>query len=257
MRMLAALLLMTCAAVANYAQPEDAKAGGGSPILVELFTSEGCSSCPPADELLEKLDGSQPVPGAQLIVMSEHVDYWNHDGWKDPYSSSLLTERQSAYVQALGVSELYTPQMIADGRSELRLADPRQMAQIVQKAAADPKIPIRIESASVAGNVLRGRIETDINSEKQNADLYLAIALDRAQSQVLRGENSGRRLTHVAVVEYLKKIGKLESGKKCGQDFQVKLKPGEDAANIRIIAFLQEPGPGKVLGAVLRKPPIQ
>ncbi len=157
----------------------------------------------------------------------------------------------------LAVDEPYTPQMIVDGRSELRLADARQMTEIFRKAAAAPKIPIRIESASVAGNVLRGHIETDINSEKQNADIYLAVALDHAKSQVLRGENSGRRLTHVAVVQYLKKIGKLESGKRCGQDFQVKLKPGEDAANVRIIAFLQEPGPGKVLGAVLQRPPIQ
>jgi hypothetical protein len=257
MRTLAVLVVMTCAAAADYAHAADTKGGGGTPILVELFTSEGCSSCPPADELLKKIDASQPISGAQLIVLSEHVDYWNHDGWKDPYSSSQLTDRQSAYVHVLGVSEPYTPQMIADGSSELRLRDLRQMTQIFQKEAAARKIPVRIESINLAGNVLRGHIETDINLEKQNADVYLAVALDHAESQVLRGENSGRHLTHVAVVQYLKKIGKLESGKSCGQDFQVKLKPGEDAGNFRIIAFLQEPGPGKVLGAALQRPPLQ
>ncbi len=231
-----------------------------APVLIELFTSEGCSSCPPADALLKQMDVSQPVPGAQLIVLSEHVDYWNHDGWKDPYSSASFTERQSAYSRALGISDIYTPQMIADGTAELRLADRQQIGRILRRAAAAPAIAVRIESVSVEGKnpvVVRARIETDDESEQRKGDVYMAIALDHAESEVLRGENRGRHLTHVAVAEYLKKIGSLEARKSFSQDIQVKLKAGTDPANIRIIAFVQEPGPGKVLGAALRKAPFK
>lgn len=227
------------------------------PILVELFTSEGCSSCPPADALLQKMDTLQPVSGAQLIVLSEHVDYWDHDGWKDPHSSSALTERQSAYVRALGLESPFTPQLIVDGTSQVRANDLQQLSKVFQEATAAPKVPVRIDDVSIdAGNpsVLRTRIEADGSSDTHNADVFVAVALDHVESQVLRGENGGRHLTHVAVVLQLTKIGKLPKGKSFDGTVQLKLKPGTDPKNLRIVAFVQEPGPGRLLGATLRKP---
>jgi hypothetical protein len=223
------------------------------PILVELFTSEGCSSCPPADEFVQKLDSLQPVEGAQLIVLSEHVDYWDHEGWKDANSSPVLTERQGAYERALGLSTPYTPQIIIDGASEIRINDPGQMEKIFQQSVATPKVPVRISMVTVDSGLLRTHVEADAASDKHSADVYLAIVLDHVESQVLHGENGGKRLTHVAVVQQLTKIGKLQKDRSFADDVQLKLKAGTDPKNLRLVAFVQTSGPGKLLGATLWK----
>jgi len=227
------------------------------PIFVELFTSEGCSSCPPADALLQEMDTTPHFAGARLIVLSEHVNYWDHDGWKDPNSSAELTERQAAYVQALGLKEPYTPQLIVNGTHVMSAHDPQQIDKILREAASTPTIPVRLAEASVdAGNptVVRLHVAADGGADKHNAEVYVAVALDRVESQVLHGENGGRHLTHVAVVVELKKVGKLAKGKSFDELVQLKLKPGVDPKNVRLVAFVQEPGPGKLLGAALRKP---
>jgi hypothetical protein len=244
---------------ANNMTAADKPTSVARPVLVELFTSEGCSSCPPADALLEKLDSAQPLPGAQLIVLSEHVDYWDHDGWKDPNSSAAFTQRQEAYVRALGLSTPYTPQLIVDGTREMRANDPQQVNKVFHEAVSTPKLGVRIGEVSVdAGSpvILRTRIEADGDAAEHNADVYVAVALNRVESQVLHGENGGRHLTHVAVVVQITKIGKLQKGREFGENVALKLKPGTDPKNVRLIAFVQESGPGKLLGAALRKPII-
>jgi hypothetical protein len=243
--------------VENKTASVETKSADAHPILVELFTSEGCSSCPSADALLQKLDNFQPIPGAPLIVLSEHVDYWDHDGWKDPNSSPALTARQSAYVSELGLKTPYTPQIIVDGTAEMRLGDQDQVIKVFQAAVASPKIPVRIGDVIVDTanpGVLRMQIDVDSNSDKHNADVYAAVVLDRVESQVLRGENGGQHLIHVAVVQQITKIGKLKKGQVFDEAVQLKLKTGTDPKNVRIVAFVQESGPGRILGAALRRP---
>lgn len=246
---LVALAIGNGGGIAAVAAPE------ASPVLVELFTAEGCSSCPPADAFLIQLDQVQPVPGAQLIVLSEHMNYWN-DSWPDPFASSQLTDRQGDYVHALKIPSPYTPQFIIDGSTELRLKNSAEVDQVFRAAAAAPKIPVslaslKVESGSSAN--LSGRIEVDGNSEQRKADVYLAIALDRIETKVLRGENRGKNLTHVAVVEYLAKVGALKPGQQFSQEFRVPLK-GELAANTaRVIVFVQESGNRKVVGATMQR----
>jgi hypothetical protein len=218
------------------------------PILLELFTSEGCSSCPPVDEFVRHMDESQPVAGAQLIVLSEHVDYWDHDGWKDKYSSSQFTERQNGYVHAMNLQTAYTPQMVIDGYIELK-GSSSDIEQSFAKELKVAKIPLRVASAKIEAPLqLKVKVEADA-VEKRGGTVWVAVALDHAASQVSAGENSGKQLQHVAVVEDLRKVGKLDKGKPFSQDVAIKLKPDTDPKNLRIIAFIQESNEGKVLGA--------
>jgi hypothetical protein len=113
------------------------------PVLVELFTSEGCSDCPPADALLARLDATQFVPDAQAIVLSEHVTYWDHQGWRDPFSLEELTARQEQYVRRFGLDSSYTPQMVVDGAAQFVGNDPRALSRALATAAAAPKKRLR------------------------------------------------------------------------------------------------------------------
>ena len=237
--------------------PTTTASQAAAPVLVELFTSEGCSSCPPADIILQRLDDYQPIAGAELIVLSEHVTYWDQLGWKDPNSSAAFTGRQSAYETALGVKEPYTPQFVIDGSKSVSLEKLQDLEDALNKAKGDAKIPVRISSIAVDPSdpaTLRAHIEAGTNPAKHNADVYLAVALNHVESQVLRGENGGKHLIHVAVVQQLNKVGKLPKGKSFAQDIEIKLKPNEDVKSIRLVAFAQESGQGKLLGASMQKP---
>ena len=221
-------------------------AAPANPILVELFTSEGCSDCPPADSFLKALDSAQPVPGAQLIVLEEHVDYWDDQGWRDPFSSHALTVRQSEYVDRLHVKNgPYTPQMVVDGSEAFVGSDRAQAGRAFMKEAPVPKISVQISALHVDGGKVLAHVE--IGEVPSKAEVFVALALDHAQSQVLRGENGGRQLEHVAVVERLTSVGKVKKGEPFSKDVAIKMDHPEK--DYRMIAFVQQADEGKVLGA--------
>jgi hypothetical protein len=223
-------LILVCL-TASAAAPQRA------PVLVELFTSEGCSSCPPADRLLETLDPS-------VIVLSEHVDYWNQLGWRDPFSSHANTVRQEAYARRFASQGPYTPQMVIDGAVEFVGSDSRRAATEIAQAAKRERVAV---SLSRVGDQIQ--IETGIVPHA--SDVLLAIAEDReASSQVTAGENRGRNLRHVAVVRNLRKVGSVKRGAAFKQSVSV----GADVAGKRLIVFLQDSDLGKVAGAGLLIP---
>jgi len=226
-----------------------------TPVLVELFTSEGCSSCPPADALLERLDRSQPVNGAELIVLSEHVDYWNDIGWKDPYSSHEYSERQSAYAAQFGRGNIYTPQMVVDGQFELVGSDERQAAQAIENATKVRKTPVSISSSlsdekTITLHIEAGPLRSSVTAE--SASVFLAIADNTDESQVSRGENAGRTLKHVAVLRNLIQIGAVDKTTGFSRDMKVDLN-AKNRRNLRIAVIVQEASAGRVWGAGLAR----
>ncbi len=223
------LLLVAGVGCAAYGQSR-------SPVLVELFTSEGCSSCPPADRLLEKLD-------SHAVVLSEHVDYWNQLGWKDPYSSAAVTARQQAYGRILRLDGVYTPELVVDGETELNGGDGPRAMDAITKAGQKKKAEVRIARVDAG-------LQVDVASAPAGADVFLALADDSAASQVSAGENSGRNLRHVAVVRSLQKIGSV----KRGASFSRTMELPKTAAAQRIVVFVQESGPGRVSGVALLLP---
>jgi hypothetical protein len=211
------------------------------PVVVELFTSEGCSSCPPADALLEQLDRTQPVDGAHIVVLGEHVDYWDHQGWRDPHSSAAFTARQHAYALRFA-RDPYTPQIVVDGRTEVLGNDRQAVLSGIKAEAREPRLALRIVPEEGGSKV---RVEADPlpAGKLRKAELFVARALDSGASDVLRGENSGRKLHHVAIVTDLRQVGKVD------QREPLRVAVAVPATGTRLIAFVQEPGTGRILGA--------
>lgn len=184
-----------------------------------------------------------------MIVLSEHVDYWNHDGWKDPYSSNFYSERQAEYAREFGLKTVYTPQMVVDGTSQFVGSRRAEASGAFAKAATAPTIGMRLTSISVSANTLRAHVETAALPKGQKADVYVVVALNHAESQVSAGENAGRRISHTAVARIMKKVGSIPKEQTFAEDVELKLTPELAAANLRLVAFIQEGHQGRVLGA--------
>jgi hypothetical protein len=224
----------TCA-LAQGASPEH-------PVLVELFTSEGCSSCPPADEVLRKMHDMHTQAGTLIVTLSEHVTYWNHDGWTDPFSDQIFTDRQSAYEERLKVSEAYTPQVVVMGSAQLNGTDGYNILKAVD-AAKSAAVTLQIEPPKVDGKKAEVTFSVAGALPKKGADVFAVVTDDEATTNVLRGENKGVTITHVSVARSLVKVATIKDT--VSHTATVTLPVSSGGHHLVLIA--QEPGVGKVL----------
>lgn len=224
---------------------------GCTPVLVELFTSEGCSSCPSADTLLARLEREQPVPAADILALEEHVDYWDSADWHDRFSSNRFSARQSVYSTRLLLRSEYTPQMIVDGTYEFVGNDIVQAFHAIAQAASAPKLTLRMSSLTRDGGRVAGSVlVAGSNSSLHHADLFAAVVESVASTHVLGGENGGQTLHHVSIVRGMQRIGSLAARPGSPLKFSLRLPDDVSAANLRVVVFLQRAGQGAILGAV-------
>ena len=230
-------------------------APSASPVVVELFTSEGCATCPPADALLRKLDQLGRVGNAEVVALEEHVDYWDDQGWRDPFSSHDWTTRQYAYAEVLGNRNPYTPQMVVDGSDQFSGGRAQQALQSIAAAAERVKVPITLAAAS---EVKPGKEEFSVEVGKLlpspkggTAEVWLAITETGLQSSVTRGENAGQELHHAAVVRSMRKIGEAKPDRDVSfsSEATVPLRKEWRRENLKAVAFVQEKNSLRILGA--------
>ncbi len=220
-------------------------------ILVELFTSEGCSSCPPADALLATLAQPGPDDRCTVVPLEFHVDYWNDLGWKDPFSKPTYTQRQYAYGALEGTNRVYTPQMVVDGTNAF-VGSNRHLAQkAIRDAASKPKASLDVTNVAVEGESVSFRLAgRGLTAGESPPDVLIAITEDGLQTDVPRGENAGTTLRHTGVVRTFKKIGVARADGSFQYDVKLPLEHSWHRRQLHIASFVQDPRNGCVLAVV-------
>ena len=256
MRIASVLVLVAAAAVLSLSShPANSSANPSSdsqPVLVELFTSEGCSSCPPADALLKQLSEQQPFHGIQIIALEEHVDYWNHLGWADPFSSPEFSRRQETYSAIFPDAGVYTPQMIVDGRAQFIGSRSREARDQILAAASHPKAQLLLAQTSSSPRARTFELNLDPSSSataSSRLDLWVAITEKGLHSNVTSGENSGESLYHAPLVRQLLKLHSVSLPLSSPVTFSLQFREEWLPANLTVVAFLTDPHSRQVLAA--------
>ncbi|GAC1313276.1 MAG: hypothetical protein NVSMB24_36320 [Mucilaginibacter sp.] len=210
--------------------------------VVELFTSEGCSSCPPADELVAKIQ--KESAGKPVYILTYHVDYWNHLGWKDQFSSADFSKRQHNYANYLHLQSVYTPQIVVNGKTEFVGSEEGTLRNAIR--AGLQKAPVgHIDLTILKTDNKQASLKYTVEGSDKNTVMFVALLQKSAQTKVMRGENGGHTLSHVQIVRKLQQITIRGNG---GVE-NITLPQGFDQRSWEIIGFLQNTVSGAVTGA--------
>jgi hypothetical protein len=254
-RLISLALLALIRFDAAHASAGQADTAGAVPVLVELFTAEGCSSCPPADVLLEKIIESQPAIGAEIVALGQHVDYWNQSGWKDRFSSAAFTRRQQLYASHVGNDNVYTPQMVVDGEAAFVGTDIAAARAAIEHAITVPHGTVQLSLDPSSRD--RGTITVSIEvrglstlERDDSADLIVAVTEDRLRTEVKRGENQGRSLTHAAVVREMHTVSDMTAADRSART-TIALAADWRRENLKIVSFVQQRRSRRVLATAV------
>jgi hypothetical protein len=241
---LAAVVVVVAVSAAPDTKALDARIGA-TPVVVELFTSQGCSSCPPADALLRAFTRDEKLRG-KVIPLAFHVDYWDRLGWRDPFSSRTATQRQMAYVRTLRVNSAYTPQIVINGAREMVGSNESAIASAIETASKQPSAgTLRLTTARKDNTIdvtLRGDVAREGN------DLIVALYEDDVTTEVGSGENGGRKLVNDAVVRQFVRIDAARGALEKMVTFRTE--PAWQTNKLGVAAFLQDKTTLKIGAAV-------
>jgi hypothetical protein len=248
----AVLGIVACTMVSGRDEPPSKAAAANGVAVVELFTSEGCSSCPPADELLAKFVASSrakdgPDSARRVYALAFHVDYWDGLGWRDRFSDAAFSERQRHYANAANSDRIYTPQMIVNGTTEFVGSDAAAAKRAVAAAQARPAdVAVKL-TATVSNPRNAVAVEYDLDDVSrlpEGAVLNVALVERGLETAVKNGENGGRTLKHDNVVRWFTTVAPKKH-----DVVSVPLPDHLRRENASVIAYVQQKGPGRVLGA--------
>jgi hypothetical protein len=254
LHLLFSLLLTTAVCRPTHAQPATPPSSPAQPVVVELFTAQGCSSCPPADRLLSKM-ATEPEWQGRLIALGFHVDYWNSGGWTDPFSAGIWTDRQNAYMKSLPPGRgAYTPQAIVNGRSVCVGSDERELRKLLAEAAATPAGKVELALRRDGSKVVADITAAPPTGFAGNLDVELALVEDGLETEVKAGENAHRTLHDDFVVRRLERAFKLH-GAEQHESENLRLERGWKSEHMRVAVFLQDPETRAILGAATASVP--
>jgi hypothetical protein len=221
--------------LASAAELQTPNRAGAPFAVVELFTSQGCSSCPSADRNLTRIIADAERRGINVLALSFHVDYWNRLGWKDPYSDAAWTTRQSTYAQAFEAEGVYTPQMVVNGSEQFVGSDVEQSDRVIAESLAQAPTGAALTIHAAQRDAGRLRVDYELSGAQGGESLIVVLARDSGTKDVTRGENAGRKLSHRNIVRSLQHVAK-PSGR---GEVDVKLSTDSAGTPHRLIAFLQ------------------